>query len=74
MVTTIILAGAILMMLGIVLPCLIWFIRNLMRIVRKKNAFWLSRVLKFVWLFGLILIMIGLALLISELVKGNPSG
>ena len=39
MVTTIILAGAILMMLGIVLPCLIWFIRNLMRIVRKENAF-----------------------------------
>lgn len=58
---SLILVGAILMALGICVPCLIWFARNLIRVIQKKDFWWLNTTLK----------IIGLVILIVKLVLGD---
>lgn len=66
-----VLSGVILMALGIMIPCLIWFIRNLYRIVLKKDVWWLNHSLKLFWLAGLLVAILGIILIIVRLVQGN---
>ena len=66
-----VLSGVILMALGIIIPCLIWFIRNLYRIVLKKDVWWLNHSLKLFWLAGLLVAILGIILIIVRLVQGN---
>lgn len=65
-----ILSGSILMALGIVVPCLIWFTRNLYRVVGKKDFWWLNKLLKICWIIGLIVFLIGFIMLIVKLITG----
>ncbi|MGL5591290.1 MAG: hypothetical protein ACRDCF_00960 [Mycoplasmoidaceae bacterium] len=64
-----ILAPVILMVVSVFLPCLIWFIRNFLRIVLNKNYEILNRSLKWVFLFGLIIFIISI-IIISLVVTG----
>lgn len=66
-----ILSGSILMALGVVIPCLFWFIRNFSRIVLKKDAYWFNKVLLILAIFGLIIFILGLVLLIIPIVQGK---
>lgn len=66
-----VLSGVVLMALGIMIPCLIWFIRNLYRIVLKKDVWWLNHSLKLFWLAGLLVAILGIILIIVRLVQGN---
>ncbi len=58
-----ILAPIILMLVGIFLPLIIWFIRNVLRIIFNKNIEWLNRSLKWFFLFGGIIFIISIILL-----------
>lgn len=67
-----ILVPVILMVISIFLPCLIWFIRNFLRIVLNKNSEILNRSLKWFFLFGLIVFIISiiiLSLVVSGVIK-----
>ncbi|MGL5640415.1 MAG: hypothetical protein ACRDCD_02035 [Mycoplasmoidaceae bacterium] len=67
-----ILAPVILMVISIFLPCLIWFIRNFLRIVLNKNYEILNRSLKWIFLFGFIIFIISiiiLSLVVSGVIK-----
>ena len=55
------------MALAIVIPCLIWFIRNLYRDVTKKDYWWMNKFLKISWLIGLVVFVTGFILLIVKL-------
>ena len=68
---SLILVGAILMALGICVPCLIWLARNLIRVIQKKDFWWLNTTLKISWIIGIIIFMIGLVILIVKLVLGD---
>lgn len=59
-----ILSSIILILIGIILPCLVWFVRNFLRIVMKKNYEIFNRSLKWVCLGGLIIAIIGIILII----------
>lgn len=59
-----ILSSVIFILLGVMGPCLVWFIRNFLRIVMKKNYEIFNRSLKWVCLAGLILAIIGIILIV----------
>ncbi len=65
-----ILTGAILMAAGIVVPCLIWFVRNVYRVFAKKDFWWLNKTLKISWLIGIVVFIVGLILLVIKLSLG----
>lgn len=65
-----ILLGSILMGLGIVLPCLIWFVRNAIRVFGKKDYWFFNKALKYVWIAGILVFIIGLIILIVKLTTG----
>ncbi|MGL4616799.1 MAG: hypothetical protein ACRCUM_01040 [Mycoplasmoidaceae bacterium] len=58
-----ILTSVILMVVSVFLPCLIWFIRNFLRIVLNKNYEFLNRSLKWIFLFGIIIFIISIIML-----------
>ncbi|MGL5357695.1 MAG: hypothetical protein ACRDA7_01955 [Metamycoplasmataceae bacterium] len=59
-----IIAIIIIMAISFLIPCLCWFIRNLLRIVFNKNAEWLSQNLKWIFLIGFIAFLITLLFLL----------
>lgn len=65
-----ILSGAILMGLGIFVPCFFWFIRNFYRVVVKKHYDWMSKSLKILWIIGLAIFLLGGILLIIKISVG----
>lgn len=66
-----IISGVIIMALGIVIPCLLWFIRNLFRVFLEKDVWWLNNYLKTIWFSGLVAFVIGLVLLIIKVSLGS---
>lgn len=66
-----IISGVIIMALGIVIPCLLWFVRNLFRVFLEKDFWWLNNSLKIVWFSGLIAFVVGLILLIIKVSLGS---
>ncbi|MGL4647507.1 MAG: hypothetical protein ACRCVI_02165 [Mycoplasmoidaceae bacterium] len=64
-----IIAAISLLLIGVFLPCIIWFSRNFMRIILNKNYEWLNRALKWIFLAGLILFIISI-ILITLIVTG----
>ncbi|MBD5423073.1 MAG: hypothetical protein HDR43_01085 [Mycoplasma sp.] len=65
-----ILSGVVLMALAIMIPCLIWFIRNIFRIILKKDYWWLTSSVKLSWIIGCAIFVIGICLLVIKLI--NP--
>ncbi len=62
--TPIIITSAVLMAISVMLPCLIWFIRNFMRIIMKKNYTWLNRSLKWILLLSLLIFIVSIILMV----------
>lgn len=62
-----ILIPVIVMIIGILLPFLIWFLRNFCRIVLKKQWEFLNRSLKWFFLLGLIIFIITLIFIVLVL-------
>ena len=58
-----ILIPTIIMVISIFIPCIVWFVRNFLRIVLNKNIELLNRSLKWFFLFGLITFVISIILL-----------
>lgn len=59
-----IIAAIVIILVAVVVPCIVWFFRNFMRIVMKKNYEWLNRSLKWVALGGLIVFLAGVIVMI----------
>ncbi|MGL4183708.1 MAG: hypothetical protein ACRCRP_01085 [Metamycoplasmataceae bacterium] len=59
-----IIAIIIIIAISFLIPCLCWFIRNLLRIVFNKNAERLSQNLKWIFLIGFIVFLIAILFLI----------
>lgn len=66
-----IIAGVILIFCSFLIPCTLWFIRNLYRTITRKDKHWFRLVLKCSWIFGLILFIIGLILVIVRVTQGG---
>ena len=66
-----ILSGIILMVLSFCLPCLIWFIRNLYRVITRNDYWWTGLVIKISWGVGGVLFIIGLILLVVKITTGS---
>lgn len=62
----IIISGVTLMLLGVIIPCFFWFIRNLFRIILKKDFWWFNKLLLSLSILGICLFIIGLILLIVK--------
>lgn len=59
-----IIAAIVIILIAVFLPCAVWFFRNFMRIVMKKNYEWLNRSLKWFTLGGLIVFIVGIIVMI----------
>ncbi|MGL4950731.1 MAG: hypothetical protein ACRC4M_02765 [Mycoplasma sp.] len=64
-----IVASIIVMLLGIFFPFVMWFIRNFMRIIMKKNYTWLNAALKWFALAGFLVAILGLCLLLIPILS-----
>ncbi len=60
----IVITTAILMAISLLLPCFIWFARNFMRIVLKKNYELFNRSIKWILLFSLVLFIVSIILMV----------
>lgn len=67
----IILLGVILMATGVVIPCLFWFVRNLYKIILRKDFWWMNKVLLILFIIGLIVFIVGLIILIVKATSGG---
>ena len=60
----IVMTSAILMVISLLLPCFIWFLRNFMRIILKKNYELFNRSIKWILLFSLVLFIVSIILMV----------
>lgn len=60
--------GIILTLIAVIFPVGTYLIRNILRYGFQKIYFWLERMLKWSWLVGLIIFLIGISLIIIFIV------
>ena len=58
-----ILIPTIIMVISIFIPCIVWFVRNFLRIVLNKNIELLNRSLKWFFLIGFLIFIISVIIL-----------
>ena len=58
-----ILIPSIIMVISIFIPCIVWFVRNFLRIVLNKNIELLNRSLKWFFLIGFLIFIISVIIL-----------
>lgn len=58
-----ILIPVIIMVISIFIPCIVWFVRNFLRIVLNKNIELLNRSLKWFFLIGFLIFIISVIIL-----------
>ena len=58
-----ILIPTIIMVISIFIPCIVWFVRNFLRIVLNKNIVLLNRSLKCIFLIGFLILIISVIIL-----------
>ena len=58
-----ILFPTIIMVISIFIPCIVWFVRNFLRIVLNKNIELLNRSLKWFFLIGFLIFIISVIIL-----------
>ncbi len=63
-INPIVLTTAILMAIALMLPCLIWFLKNFMRIILKKNYEFFNRSIKWILAFSLLLFILSVILMV----------
>ncbi|MGL4343496.1 MAG: hypothetical protein ACRCRZ_02945 [Metamycoplasmataceae bacterium] len=63
----IIVSSIIIMSISVLLPCLIWFLKNYFRIVLKKNYEYFNLSIKWILLFCLIIFITSIILLALKL-------
>ncbi|MGL6125164.1 MAG: hypothetical protein ACRC1F_01590 [Metamycoplasmataceae bacterium] len=56
--------SVVMMTFALIFPCLIWFLRNFLRIVLKKNYDFFNRSIKWILLVCLVLFVISIILII----------
>lgn len=66
----IIIAGIVLIFCSFLIPCFLWFLRNLYRLMTRKDKYWFRYILISSWIFGAILFVIGLILIIVRMTGG----
>jgi hypothetical protein len=52
------------MAIALMLPCLIWFLKNFMRIILKKNYEFFNRSIKWILAFSLLLFILSVILMV----------